>query len=264
MLTVVERLPRPAAGQGGPPVPVTLAVDPALVEALQVMAAGPYTVGPRNTAGTGTQAAAAFLGRLKAVAADQQVVALPYGDVDPGAVVAAGLGDVLTRSLPGTPAGTAVATAPAAGTAGQTGAGAQLLAAALGTHPRTDLAWLPEGSAAPATLGVLAAGGVGTVVVPPSALTGGARALGTGGPAAVRTTVPVASGTLPPWSATPGWAPSPTPSGPRAAPASPSSASWPSSTWSPPRPPPTRRAPGRRCWSPRPARWTPTWTASRR
>jgi hypothetical protein len=199
VLSVVERLPR-AAGQGRPPVPVTLAVDPALVEELQLMAAGPYTVGPKNTPGTGTQAAAAFLGRLKAVAAAQQVLALPYGDVDPGAVVGAGLADVLTRSLPGTPAGTAAA--PPAGTSGsggsaQAGAGAQLLATALGTRPRTDLAWLPEGSTAPATLAVLTAGGVGTVVVPPTALTGGARALGDGGPATARTSVPGGSGTLP-------------------------------------------------------------------
>jgi hypothetical protein len=199
VLSVVERLPRPSAGQSAPPVPVTITVDPALVEALQVMAAGPYTVGAGNTPGGGTQAAAAFLGRLKAVAADQQVVALPYGDVDPGAVVGAGLGDVLTRSLPGTPAGTAAA--PAAGTTAeqgaQTGAGAQILTAALGTRPRTDLAWLPEGSTAPPTLAVLTAGGVGTVVVPPTALTGSARALGTGGPAAARTTVPTPTGTLP-------------------------------------------------------------------
>ena len=198
VLSVVEQLPRPAAGQSTPPVPVTLAVDPALLEELQAMAAGSYTVGPGNTPGTGSQAAAAFLGRLKAVAADQQVLALPYGDVDPGAVVGAGLGDVLTRSLPGTAAGTAAA-APDNGGAGAngTGAGARLIASALATRPRTDLAWLPEGSTAWATLDVLTRGGVGSVVVPPTALSGGARALGTGGPAAARTTVPTAGGSLP-------------------------------------------------------------------
>jgi hypothetical protein len=90
-----------------PAVPVTLAVDPALVEELAIMAHGPYAVDGENGAGRGTEAAQAFLDRLRAVAAVHAVVALPYGDVDADALVAAGLTDTLVRTLPGTPAGTA-------------------------------------------------------------------------------------------------------------------------------------------------------------
>jgi hypothetical protein len=110
-LAVLERLP---AGEGQEPaLPVTLAVDPALVEELGIMAGGPYTVGPDDVAGQGTDAAANFLGRLRELAAVHLVVALPYGDVDGDALTAVGLADVLTRSLPGTPAGTAQGTGAA-------------------------------------------------------------------------------------------------------------------------------------------------------
>ena len=66
------------------------------------MAAGPYAVDGVEDAGRGTEAAAAFLERLRAVADVHDVVALSYGDVDADALVAAGLTDVLVRSLPGT------------------------------------------------------------------------------------------------------------------------------------------------------------------
>ena len=69
------------------------------------MAAGPYDVDGVDDAGTGTEAAVAFLDRLPAVAADHPVVALPYGDVDADALDAAGLTDVVVRSLPGPHAG---------------------------------------------------------------------------------------------------------------------------------------------------------------
>jgi Family of unknown function (DUF6049) len=103
-LSVVEQLPRttPAGGTPTPTVPVTLAIDPALVEELQIMAAGPYAVAGKAGAGDGTDDAAAFLQRLKAVAAVNPVVALPYGDVDADSLQTAGLGAVLTRSLPAT------------------------------------------------------------------------------------------------------------------------------------------------------------------
>src|SRR3954453_22336546 len=83
-LSVVEDLPRTTPAGGGTPiptVPVTLAVDPALVEELETMAAGPYAVDGKAGAGDGTDDAAAFLQRLRAVAAVHPVVALPYGDV---------------------------------------------------------------------------------------------------------------------------------------------------------------------------------------
>ena len=107
-LSVVERLPGGVTGDApevAPALQVALAVDPALVEELQLMAAGPYDVD--GEPGRGTEAAAAFLERLSDVAAVHPVVALPYGDVDADALTGAGLPDVVTRSLPGTPEGTA-------------------------------------------------------------------------------------------------------------------------------------------------------------
>ena len=74
---------------------------PGTVEELQVMADGPYAVDGVEDAGQGTEAAAAFLERLAAVAAVHPVVALPYGDVDADSLQAAGLADVVIRSLPG-------------------------------------------------------------------------------------------------------------------------------------------------------------------
>ena len=210
-LGVIERL----RGDGAEPsLPVTLAIDPALVEELQLMAAGPYEVAGEQ--GTGTDAAAAFLERLRAVATVHPVVALPYGDVDADGLDAAGLGDVVTRSLPGAPAGTAqdppgspVETAagetpaPTEGTdapaedvpAPEDGAGARILAAALDVEPRTDVAWAPGGTLRGATLARLADGGIDEVVVAPGALTTGNSAVGLQDPtAAVPATMRTAQG----------------------------------------------------------------------
>ena len=109
-LAVVEGLPR---GEEGAELPIALAVDPALVEELRITAAGAYTVGSDDIPGEGTEAAADFLERLRELAAIHPVVALPYGDVDADALASVGLSDVLTRSLPGTVAGTAEGTGPA-------------------------------------------------------------------------------------------------------------------------------------------------------
>jgi hypothetical protein len=197
-LAAVERLPQAPPPEGGDPVPVarvTLAVDPSLVEALEVMAAGPYDVAGEDDAGQGTEDAAAFLDRLRTVAADHPVVALPYGDVDADALTAAGLPDVVTRSLPGTADGTAAADAGTAGDA--TGAGAEILSDALGVQPRTDLAWTVGGSLRADTLETLRAGGVEEVVLTPDGLTDGAAALGLdAGGAAARTTVPAVEGAV--------------------------------------------------------------------
>lgn len=216
-LGVLERLPRTAGGEQ-PALPVALAVDPALVEELGVMASGPYRVGPDEVPGEGTEAAAEFLGRLRALAAVHPVIALPYGDVDADALHSVGLGDVVTRSLPGTPAGTAQGAGgdpppaegsavpadpstlpgpegspppspgpapsapadepdPAAEDAGA-GAGARILAEALGAAPRTDLAWAAGGSYRANTVATLRAGGVRTVVVGQAGVSGGERAVG--------------------------------------------------------------------------------------
>ncbi len=211
-LDVLEQVPTvvaPGAPTGAPAVPaasaapVTVAVDPALVEELSLMAEGPYAVAGREGAGTGTEAAAAWLERLRAVADDHPVLALPYGDVDADALQAAGLPAAVLRSLPGAarpPDGTTDGTpgngagdgAPGAATEASPGpAGAALLRDALGVDPGTDVAWAAGGYLRPDTLGTLRAGGVERVVVASSALTAGERALGfTGSGAAARTTVP--------------------------------------------------------------------------
>jgi hypothetical protein len=219
-LAVIERLPGGVpTGDAAtpPPIEVTLAVDPALVEELQLMASGPYEVD--GEAGRGTEAAAAFLERLAAVAAVHPVVALPYGDVDADALVSAGIPDVLTRSLPGTPAGTAqdppgstrtedgaAATSSAPGApeipapeTGESGdsAGASILADALDVEPRTDLAWAPGGSFRPDTIPALQAAGVDQVVLSPGGVTGGDDAVGLSDTtAAARATVATGDGPL--------------------------------------------------------------------
>ncbi len=203
-LAVLEQVPTvvaPGAPIEAPAAPVTVAVDPALVEELSLMADGPYAVAGADGAGAGTEAAAAWLTRLRAVAADHPVVALPYGDVDADALQAAGLPAAVLRSLPGAAGttdegtedtGEGTGSAPGAAGAESPGpAGAALLRDVLGVAPRTDLAWAAGGSVRPDTLGTLRAGGVDRVVVASSALTAGERALGVaGGGAAARTTVP--------------------------------------------------------------------------
>jgi hypothetical protein len=217
-LGVVERIPGTLAPGGSEAVPalqVTLAIDPALVEELTLMAAGPYAVDGVDGAGQGTDDAAAFLERLTAVAAVHPVVALPYGDVDADALDAAGLADALVRSLPGTPEGTAQdppgpadddgadVTAPPADETGSvdpgtpdddTAAGVRILGEALHVEPQTDLAWAPAGTVRPETLVTLQAGGIERVVLGPGGLTDGNAALGlTDSTAAARTAVATAT-----------------------------------------------------------------------
>ncbi|MGY1843386.1 DUF6049 family protein [Modestobacter sp. SYSU DS0875] len=218
-LEQLTRVPAAAPGDSAPAVPVTLAVDPALLEELATMAAGEYTVDPPDAeprAGTGSTAAADLLARLRRLADDHPVAALPYADVDAQALVAAGRPAAVLRTLPGTPAGTArqplddgagdltdgAAAAPtgapadstadeaaagdtgAGAAAGDTGAGADIIREVLEVAPRTDLAWPVDGAADAATLEVLRQGGAGTVVLAEGALTEGDRATGAVGRAA--------------------------------------------------------------------------------
>ncbi|WP_369140185.1 DUF6049 family protein [Modestobacter versicolor] len=195
---VLEQLPRSggdAPGTGELTVPVTLAVDPALLEELSVMAAGPYRAG--GAEGTGTGDAADLLDRLRQLAGELPVVALAYADVDADALVTAGQAAVVTRSLPGTPAGTARQPAddPATAPDGTTGAGAAVVRDVLGVDPRTDVAWPAGSTLAAATVDTLQAGGADTVVLPDTALTDGDAAVGAdGAPAAARSTLPAAGG----------------------------------------------------------------------
>ena len=219
-LSVVERLPgtQDSSGDTVPTLRVSLAVDPALVEELTIMAAGPYAVDGVDGAGRGTDAAAAFLERLAAVAEAHPVVALSYGDVDADALVSAGLSDVLVRSLPGSPEGTAedppgngaddseeAPATPAEGAepvtpepgTGDTSAGVRILTDALGVEPRADLAWAAGGALRPETLLALQAGGVEAVVLGTDGISGGEAATGmSGDTAAARTAVTTASGPL--------------------------------------------------------------------
>lgn len=200
-LAVIERLPGSSGGDGSgaPAVSVTLAVDPALVEELTVMAAGPYDVDGEEGAGTGTDAAVQFLERLRAVAQAHPVMALPYGDVDLDALGAAALTDVLVRSLPdatgeepedgsaeespGTPAdGEGDGTGNGTGDEEAVpGLGPRILVDALGVEPRTDIAWPAGGIARTATVATLRAHGAERVVLSSEGLSRGARPAGIDG-----------------------------------------------------------------------------------
>ncbi|SEP12309.1 DUF6049 family protein [Trujillonella endophytica] len=197
-LAAVERIPE-TAPPGAAPQPVarvTLAIDPALVEALTVMADGPYAIAGSSDGGDGTEAAAAFLERLRAVAADHPVVALPYGDVDVDALTTAGLAAVAARSLPATGTAAAFPAVPEEGAppVDQRGAGVRILRDALGVPVRSDLMWAAGGTVHGQTLGVLRDGGVSTVVVGSTSLTDGAAAVGLESDAAAART-PLADGT---------------------------------------------------------------------
>ena len=187
---VLERLPGtvpPGGSEPVPALPVTLAVDPVLVEELTIMAAGPYAVDGVENAGRGTEAATLFLERLRALADVHDVVALSYGDVDADALVTGGLTDVLVRSLPGTgtpaPDAGGDATAPAEPTG--TGAGTRLVAETLDVEPRTDLAWAAGGSLRADTLDVLRSRGTEQVVVSSGGLSEGRSSVGLAGNVAV-------------------------------------------------------------------------------
>jgi Family of unknown function (DUF6049) len=205
-LAVLERLPGtvpPGASEPVPALPVTLAVDPALVEELTIMAAGPYAVDGVEAAGRGTEAASLFLDRLRAVADVHDVVALSYGDVDADTLVSGGLTDVLVRSLPGSgddaagnaPEGEGDATPADAPDSAEGGAGGRILSDALDVDPRTDLAWAAGGSLRPDTLATLQDEGVRSVVLGSSGLSEGRSAVGLeGSTAGARTSLTTASG----------------------------------------------------------------------
>ena len=105
-LAVLERLPGtvpPGGTEPVPALPVTLAVDPALVEELTIMAAGPYAVGRRR----GRRAAGPRRRRSSWSGCARWPTSTTWSrsataDVDADALVAGGLTDVLVRSLPGT------------------------------------------------------------------------------------------------------------------------------------------------------------------
>jgi hypothetical protein len=90
LLTAVEQVP---AG-----VRLTLVVDPEVIQALTLMT-GDYRVrvGTRTVPGTGSQAATAWLARLRGIARRHVIAAVPYADPDVVALQRGGVDDHLYR-----------------------------------------------------------------------------------------------------------------------------------------------------------------------
>ena len=200
-VAVLEQLPGtvpPGGTEPVPALPVTLAVDPALVEELALMAAGPYAVDGVENAGRGTEAATLFLERLRALADVHDVVALSYADVDADALVAGGLTDVLLRSLPAAGEGAPdAADVPPPSEPSGPGAGARFVAETLDVEPRTDLAWAAGGSLRSDTLDVLQSRGTRQVVLGSGGLSEGRASVGlAGNVAAAHTSLTTTAGPL--------------------------------------------------------------------
>jgi len=147
-LTALEGTPGPN-GTAPPPRPVTLAVDPELLEAVRVLATGDYQLfqgGQQLTSSIGTAEAATWLARLRALAARLPLVSLPYADPDLATFISEGQGKAVERLLPDGPAG-------------------DLVEEILGVAPDLSIAWAPGGGAAdPAVVDLLADHGVTQVV----------------------------------------------------------------------------------------------------
>jgi hypothetical protein len=141
-LAVLEQL--------GGSVPLTVVVDPDLIDELQVMAQGPYRVSSGATAtvaGVGTQAAAAWLLRLRNLLDSDPGLDLeftPYGDPDVQSLQSNGL-EWTTQLDPQTVA---------------------QISTALGGHlPTGELDWPATGTTSSSTLAALAKNGIKTVVL---------------------------------------------------------------------------------------------------
>jgi uncharacterized protein DUF6049 len=145
---------------------LTLVVDPELIDALGVMTHG-YTVrtATTQTTGTGGPAAAAWLKRLRAVAAYDNVSLTGYADPDV---------DALVRS------GAEYSTALGTQVSGP-------VAAVLGTHLSSDLAWPPGENLTSGGLDAVVASGATSVLLSDAALPG----------ASGRTSTPDAVSSLP-------------------------------------------------------------------
>ena len=132
------------------PVPVTLAVDPDLLVAAVTMSK-PYKVKDgHNSSGSGTAAAAAWVGALKTAATTTtEVLALPYADPDVTALTrtAGGRDDVALASV----------------------LGRSTVSALLGTSPIDGVAWPPAGPVSQAAADALARNGARAFVLDESA-----------------------------------------------------------------------------------------------
>ncbi len=128
--------------EASPQVPLTLAVDPLLLETLQAMAGG-YRLDDGST-GDGGDAATAWLERLTALARTRAVIALPYADADIVALTRAGLGEQAADAV---------------------ARGGQLVAGLLGVQPVPDMAWPVDGAVTDPALAVFQAVGAEQVVL---------------------------------------------------------------------------------------------------
>lgn len=137
-------------GSVSPPRPVTLVVDPELLDAVRVLAAGEYPLlvaGQQQASSDGSAEAASWLARLRALASTLPVVSLPYADPDIGTLIAQGQGAAVERRLPDAAAG-------------------DLVREVLGVAPVSSIAWPPDGSGTdPAVLDLLADHDVAQVIV---------------------------------------------------------------------------------------------------
>ncbi|MQA78262.1 MAG: hypothetical protein GEV10_07255 [Streptosporangiales bacterium] len=147
------RLGRIVAGGGSASaadVPLTWAVDPGVLHDAQTMGAG-YRVRSGNevVTGTGGPAASDFLARLTSATEGDDVVALPYADVDTVALTRAGLsGDITTAQS----------------------RGEEVTGEALGVTPSRGMTWPPDGLADQKALNALASTGARTAVLRDTAL----------------------------------------------------------------------------------------------
>ena len=134
-------------------VPLTWAIDPALVEAAADMADGYSVRRGRRTSegGIGADGAARWLDGARAALSDRRsrTLPLPYGDPDVAALTRAGLRDMIGSAID---------------------AGQRLLAANRFTNTVPDLSWPPDGAVDVPTVGVLTATGVRTLLVSDASL----------------------------------------------------------------------------------------------
>jgi hypothetical protein len=155
------------------PALLTIVVDPMLLDELQRMADGyrtqtdpgsvqarlrPTGVVPDTRVGTGQQAAADFLDRLRSLAATYRVLLLPYGDADLNALTRAGMTDAAATAVT---RGRDVATRVLV-------RGPQAIA--IYQNLITDVALPPGGVMTDATLSLLAGRGETTAVLAPGAV----------------------------------------------------------------------------------------------
>jgi hypothetical protein len=149
-LAVVEQV----AAEATPKIPITLLIDPDLLDELEVMASTstPYTVRTsdgRTVPGAGQQAARTWLDRLHGLLvghAEVQVELTPFGDPDVEALTRSGL--TWTNTMPAS-----------------TGMSRRVSDALAGRPASSTLLWPATGAVSRPTLNTLATKGVGTVVL---------------------------------------------------------------------------------------------------